>query len=79
MESIESRVNTIALNHGYDVQELYVHIPAGNYYVPHIELEGDFADRVPSELNKKLMNFVDIEDKQPSTKHKLLDVLKENK
>ena len=74
MDDIESRVRTEALNHGYDAEELYVHIPSRGVGKAHIELEGDFSN-VPSEVNRALMKYVDVSDEQVATKHELLNVL----
>lgn len=79
MSSIETKVRNIASNYGYKAEELYVHIPArGKIDGPHIELIDDFSN-LPRDVNRDLMEFVDVSDKQTSTKHKLLNVLVENK
>jgi len=76
MDDIESRVKTEALNHGHNAEELYVHIPSRGVGKAHIELEEDFSNVSP-EMNRALMEYVDVSDEQVATKHKLLDVLDE--
>lgn len=67
----------IAAEHGYDLDDLYVHIPSsGKARGAHVELEGDFSHtEIPGEMNRQLMAQVDVSDKQPATKHKLTAVL----
>lgn len=77
MDSVESRVRTKALNHGYDAEELYVHIPSRGKGNAHIELEDEYSN-IPSDISWRLMKHVDISDEQVATKHKLLDVLEED-
>jgi len=64
-------------NSEYEPEDLYVHIPSGGKVRgPHIELEGDFSHtEISRDLNRDLMSLVDVSEKQPATKHHLLDVL----
>lgn len=66
-------------NSDYEPEDLYVHIPStGKARGPHVELEGDFSHtEIPRDLNRALMDLVDVADEQPATKHHLLDVLEE--
>lgn len=67
----------IANEYGYDLEELYVHIPSrGKAKGPHIELDADFSHtEIPPSMNRRLMNLVDVSDESEATKHELLNVL----
>lgn len=73
----KQKAKEIASEYGFDIDELYVHIPSsGKALGPHIELDADFSHtEIPSDMNRQLMELVDIEDKQPATKHHLESVL----
>ena len=68
----------IATEYGYELTDLYVHIPAsGKANTTHIELADDFSHtEIPNDLNTELMKLVDVSSKQPATKHEISTVLK---